>query len=103
MIFNEMDQEKLSLTWKTYSEHLKKMLGGMLHSDKYSDVTLVCEDKKQFRAHKNVLAACSPLFHGLLQLDKGSSSTVYLRGVFHNETINFIYLGETTFQMCSMW
>ena len=95
-----MDQDKYSLTWKTYTEHLKKMLSGMLNSDEYSDVTLVCEDKKQLRAHKNILAACSPLFHSLLQLDKGCSSIVYLRGVFHSEMeslLNFIYLGEATF------
>ena len=41
------DQEKYCLTWKTYSEHLKRMLREMLHSDEYSDVTLVCEDKTQ--------------------------------------------------------
>ena len=97
-----MDQDKYSLTWKTYSEHLKKMLSGMLHSDEYADVTLVCEDKKQLRAHKNILAACSPLFHELLQLDKGSASIVYLRGVFHSEMeslLNFIYLGETSIEV----
>ena len=94
-----MDQEKYSLTWKTHSEHLRKMLREMFHSDEFSDVTLVCEDMKQFRAHKNILAACSPLFHSLLQSDKSGSSTVYLKGVLHSEMealLNFIYLGETS-------
>ena len=53
-----MSQEKLNLTWHTYTDHLREMLNDMM-SDELTDVTLVSEDKKKFKAHKVVLCASS--------------------------------------------
>ena len=38
------------------------MLHEMMKSNELTDVTLVCDDKKQFKAHKIVLSACSTVF-----------------------------------------
>ena len=50
-----MHQEKYNLNWHTYSDHLREMLHEMMKSNELTDVTLVCDDKRQFKAHKIVL------------------------------------------------
>ena len=60
-----MHQEKYNLHWHTYSDHLREMFHEMMKSDELTDVTLVCDDKKQFKAHKIVLSACSSVFKSI--------------------------------------
>ena len=67
----------------------------MMTSRDFADVTLVCDDKKKIRAHKNILAACSPVFKEIFQI--ANSSVVYLKGINFSEMdsiLQFIYLGE---------
>ena len=45
-----MHKEKYNINWHTYSDHLKEMLHEMMKSNELADVTLVCDDKKQFKA-----------------------------------------------------
>ena len=95
-----MLQEKFSLTWQSYSDHLKVMMKDLMMNEDFSDVTLVTEDKKQIWANINILSACSPVFKDILKKDKHSKSIMYLRGVKFSELesmMQFIYLGETTF------
>ena len=80
-----MDQEKYNLNWHTYSDHLREMLHGMMQSDQLTDVTLVCEDKKQFKAHKIILSACSSVFKSIINDLPLTSSVIYLRGIQHQE------------------
>ena len=56
-----MQQEKYKLSWNTYSDHLKEMMKEMLTSKYYADVTLISDDKKLLKAHRNILSACSPV------------------------------------------
>ena len=49
-----MNQEKVNLTWHTYSDHLGEMLRNMMSSNKLADVTIVSEDQKHVFAHTNV-------------------------------------------------
>ena len=48
-------QEKYTLQWKSYSDHLRKVLREKMTSSEFADVTLVTDDKKQIRAHQNIL------------------------------------------------
>ena len=41
-----MHPEKYSLTWYTYSDHLKSMMKELMMNEDSSDVTLVTEDKE---------------------------------------------------------
>ena len=63
---SNMNQEKYNLNWHTYSDHLKEMLHEMMKSNELTDVTLVCDDKRQFKAHKIVLSACSSVFKSII-------------------------------------
>ena len=92
-------QEKYNLTWHTYTDHLREMMRSLVTDTAFADVTLISEDKKYVKAHKNVLSFCSPTFKEIFTLDH-SSSVIYLRGVNHSELesiLQFIYLGEATF------
>ena len=80
-----MNQEKYNLNWHTYSDHLREMLLEMMKSDQLTDVTLVCDDKKQFKAHKVVLSACSSVFKSIIYDLPQDSSVIYLRGIQHQE------------------
>ena len=42
-------------------------------NDDFADVTLVTEDKKHIKAHKNILSACSPVFKDILQQEISSN------------------------------
>ena len=91
-----MEQEKYNLSWRTYSDHLREMLHDMLKSEKLTDVTLVCDDKRQFKAHKIVLSACSSVFKSIISDLSQKSSVIYLRGIKHQEMesiLEFMYLG----------
>ena len=95
-----MHPEKYSLTWQTYSDHLKSMMRELMMNEDFSDVTLVTEDKKQLKANINILSACSPVFKDILKKEKNSNQIMYLRGVQYSEMesiMQFIYLGEATF------
>ena len=94
-----MHQEKYSLTWHTYSDHLKSMVKELMMNDDYSDVTLVTEDKKHIKANISILSACSPIFRNILDKEKNSSTIIYLRGIQYSELesiLQFIYLDEAT-------
>ena len=60
-------QEMFCLKWKSYDAHMD-----LFHENKFSAVTLVCDDQKQLQAHKIVVSACSPVF-----------PTVYVQGEGH--------------------
>ena len=94
-------QEKYTLHWHTYSDHLREALNEMMISSEFADVTLVTDDKQQIRAHRNILGACSPVFKSILQIDSNNTNQViFLMGIQHSEMesiMQFIYLGEARF------
>ena len=89
------------LSWNLYSDHLRVMLQEMLVESFFTDVTLVCDDKKQIEAHRNILSACSPVFKNMLLTEKKSQNhpIIYLRGIQSPEMeaiLQFIYHGQAT-------
>ena len=52
-----MKEQRYNLSWDIYSDHLKEMLHNMMKSNELTDVTLVFDDKIQFKAHNIVLSA----------------------------------------------
>ena len=96
-----MGQEKYTLHWHTYSDHLRDILKKMSSDDSFADVTLVTDDRKQIKAHRNILSSCSSVFKEILQINSDNSHPViYLRGIQHSEMesiLQFIYLGEAKF------
>merc|ERR1712126_698467 len=97
----KMSQEQFNLNWHTYNDHLKEMMQNLMKSNETADVTLMCEDKIQFKAHKFVLNSCSPIFQTIINdLPRKENPVIFLRGVFAQEMksiLQFMYLGQATF------
>jgi len=95
-----MSQEQFDLNWHTYSDHLRELMETLMNTNKSADVTLICNDKTKFRAHKFVLSACSPVFQSIIdELPNKDGSCIYLRGVESKEMksiLQFMYLGQAT-------
>ena len=94
-----MVHAKYNLSWQTYSEHLRGMMSQMMTTTEFADVTLVSEDRKYIKAHRNILSACSPVLKDILSMDKNSSTFIYLRGIQYSELeciLHYFYLGEAT-------
>ena len=76
-----MNQEKYNLNWHTYSDHLRDLLHNMREMEYLTDVTLVCDDQKQFKAHKVVLSASSTVFKSIINGNYSTNPVIYLRGI----------------------
>ena len=89
---------KYNLKWPNYTQHLQGVLHEMLKKEDFTDVTLVCDDMKQMKAHKTILSASSPIFKNLLNdaIPHGNP-VIYLRGIPYEDMktiLQFIYVGE---------
>ena len=94
-----MKQEKYSVSWHSYSDHLKIMMKELMMNEDFSDVTLVTEDKKHIKANINILSACSPVFKDILKKEKNSNQIMYLRGIQFSELesiLQFIGCSQVT-------
>ena len=59
------DDETIYLKWNQFNENLKQSFREFNTKGYFFDVTLACE-KKEIKAHKLILSACSPFFSRLL-------------------------------------
>ena len=92
--------EQFNLNWHTYNDHLREMMQNLMQSNESTDVTLMCEDKTKFKAHKFVLNACSPVFQSIISDLPQKDPIIYLRGIHSQEIksiLQFMYLGQATF------
>ena len=96
-----MGNKKHTLTWHTYPDHLRGIMRDMMRSEDFADVTLVTNDKKALKAHRNILSACSPVFKDILQMSiQSNHPMIYLNGIQYSEIesiLQFMYLGEAKF------
>jgi len=87
-----------NLEWDEFQNNAGNTLKNLLSDTAYTDVTLVCDDDNQMKAHKVVLSSCSPFFKNLLMKNPHPSPLIYLKGISFaelNSIIKFIYLGQT--------
>ena len=91
--------EKVNFSWNNFSIHTSELLSELSNNLKFSDVTLICDDLTQIRAHKFILTACSSVFKRIL--DNEIHGCLYLRGIpkqIMMPLLQFMYLGETSIQ-----
>ena len=94
----KMHPEKYTVKWHSHQDYFREIMWGMMTTEDFTDVTLVTDDKKTIKAHRNILSACSPVFKNIIQMEINKSHPViYLRGIQHSEIesiLEYIYLGE---------
>ena len=93
------------MTWHTYSAALREMLKELYTTLDYADVSIITEERKEFKAHKHILSFCSPVFKDILSITKEQCPIIYLRGIQQSEMesiLQFIYLGEASFSQDRM-
>lgn len=94
------DDSQFCLIKSDHQENCQPMLQQMLITGAFSDVTLVCDDQKQLKAHKSVLSACSPMLREILEVTGNDSSFIFVRSIDFNalkSVMQYIYLGKAIF------
>ena len=90
--------EKFNLSWNNFEENILNNFKDLKHDQDFTDVTLVCEEDKQLKAHKVVISSCSEFFKSILIENPHQHPLVYLHGVSFVQLqaiLNFAYLGQT--------
>ena len=80
-----------------FNEKCQKAYKDLWLDTDLADVTMAAEDGGFLRAHKVILASCSPLFRRLLQKNPNEHLMLYLMGVQSaqlEQVLSFIYLGK---------
>ena len=91
--------ENYNIIFQTFSEHLQLMLKDLYHEGRYADVTLVSEDKIEFKAHKIVLSAFSPVLKTIIDNqeteEKPSIDVKAIQSGELESILQFMYLGAS--------
>ena len=93
-----MEGDKFSLKYNDFGSVTKKTFENFLFNEEFSDVTLVCDDNKQIKAHKVILSSSSSFFRHILLNNPHNNPLLYLKGVKFEDlkaVTEFIYQGET--------
>ena len=92
-----MSPTKYSLAWNEFESAAAKTFKDLLCDNKFTDVTLACEDDRQINAHKIILSSCSSFFERILLKKSHKNPIIYFKGICFKDLeliMRFIYLGE---------
>ena len=90
-----------NLTWDSFTEHSESIFKELCKSKRFSDITLVCDNQKFFKAHKFILSASSDVFKTIFNDETPHLPMIYLRGVSQTDLeliLTFVYTGQVTFE-----
>ncbi|XP_008552264.1 protein tramtrack, alpha isoform isoform X1 [Microplitis demolitor] len=91
-----MGEKTFNLTWNNHLANLSGLFEGLYKSGSLTDTTLACQGG-MLRAHKLVLAACSPYFERVFKEHYGEQPILILKGVPVEEMeclLDFMYRGS---------
>ena len=63
---------KFCVEWDDFEQNVKSSFKELREDREFADVTLVCQDGKEFEVHKNILAFSSLFFMDILRKRKHS-------------------------------
>ena len=94
-----MKTDIFNLTWRDFESCSSNSFRGFMARQEFVDVTLVCDDQNQIKAHKVILSACSDFFRNILLRNIDVSQPfIFLDNVSFQDlenVISFMYNGET--------
>ena len=85
------------MNWNDFQKNISSAFQEMRDDQDLADVTLACEGRKQFQAHKLVLSASSPVFKEIIRKNKHPHPLIYLKGMKAGaleSVLDFLYRGE---------
>lgn len=94
---NEISNGGFCLRWNNHKTNLVEILESLIKMECYVDCTIYVDNHVQFKAHRVVLAACSPYFQLILQDAPQDHCSIIFPGVqeFEMRTLlEYIYAGE---------
>ena len=94
-----MSSDAVSINFSGFESHFCNALDDSLLFNLFTDVTLVSDDNKYYRAHKIVLSSCSSLFSRLLETHQTNDRESFINfpGLQHQELkamLDYMYLGR---------
>ena len=92
-----MQQEKFCLAWDKFEATTSRTFNNLYLNQDFVDVTLVCDEEKQIKAHKLILSWSSTFFRRILKLNQHQNYILYLKGIKYNDlkaAIKFLYFGQ---------
>jgi len=87
----------VSIDWNEHSVNFRESLMELRENDHFLDVTLVCDDDIQIKAHKNILSVSSNFFRNVLRKNPHPHPLIYLKGLEHSDLlamVEFMYSGK---------
>ena len=100
-----MDEDKFTLAWNDFASNAVHTFAGLRKDPDFSDITLACGDGTMIKAHKVVLASCSPVFRKLFQQYNHSNPLIILRGLNKSQLENIIdyaYFGQIEVELTDL-
>ena len=86
--------KKYILTWESFSDHLQTVFAELYQDADYSDIILVSDDEKEFKANRFVLYACSPVLKNLSDTNLSHYKLEGIQGQELESILEFMYLGN---------
>ena len=89
--------DKFSVKWDHFQSKWTKTLSELRSSDNFADVSLICDDKVKFSAHKILLSSCSKMLKFILEENPLDKSIIFLSGMSSDDVglvLDYIYYGE---------
>merc|ERR1712098_640989 len=96
---NTMSSKIVTFNFSRFENNFSDVLDESFLFNLFTDVTLVSDDDKHYRAHKIVLSSCSILFSKLLENHSSKEQELFVNfpGIQHQDLkamLNFMYLGR---------
>ena len=100
-----MDLLNINIASNHFPKYAASCFTELFEDNMLADVTLVCSDDQQIKAHKVILGSSSPVFKNIFQTTNLAQPIIYMKGVKYSELksiIRFIYLGQAEIQQISL-
>lgn len=91
-----MADQQFCLRWNEHTGTMVKVFKQMLDNQAFVDCTLACEGKL-IKAHKMILAACSPYLHTILEENTSKHPIIFLPHLKYADIralVDYMYCGE---------
>jgi len=85
------------LSSRQFEGDARNFFQNLLEDENFTDVTIACDDDKQFRTHKVIIGSCSPLLKKIIINNPHRNPLIYFNDVGHKELeilLKFMYTGE---------